>query len=112
MAPFDTTPQTTRRALNADEISRLLNACAPHRKLLLETAFLSGLRVGELRNLTRDHLDLERCGLHLDAESGRRIAQKTSSRFLERWRSICSPLLYLKSRTACTLVSTPAGTLC
>ena len=68
MAPFDTTPQTTRRALSADEISRLLNACAPHRKLLLETAFLSGLRVGELRNLTRDHLDLERCGLHLDAE--------------------------------------------
>jgi integrase len=33
----------------------------------LETAFLSGLRANELRHLTLDHLDLDRCGLHLDA---------------------------------------------
>jgi integrase len=49
------------------EISQLLQACASHRRLLLETAFLSGLRAKELRNLTLDHLDLDRCGLRLDA---------------------------------------------
>ena len=36
--------------------------------MLLETAFLSGLRVKELRNLETHHLDLERGGLRLDAE--------------------------------------------
>lgn len=65
---FDTTPLTLRRALTADEIIRLLDVCAPHRKLLFETAFMSGLRSGELRRLTIDHLDRERSGLILDAE--------------------------------------------
>lgn len=68
LVPFDTTPRTQRRAMTAEEITRLLAACAPHRQLLLETAFLSGLRVNELRNLARKHLDLERAGLNLDAE--------------------------------------------
>jgi integrase len=68
LAPFDTTPQTRRRSMSQHEITRLLSACASHRRLLLETAFLSGLRVNELRNLTLDHLDTERPGLHLDAE--------------------------------------------
>jgi integrase len=67
MAPFDTTPLTTRRAMTAEEIDRLLQACAPHRRMLMETAFLSGLRKNELRNLSVDHLDLEPSGLHLDA---------------------------------------------
>jgi integrase len=67
LAPFDTTPRVQRRAMTAEEITRLLAACAPHRQLLLETAFLSGLRANELRNVTRNHLDLERGGLHLDA---------------------------------------------
>jgi len=68
MASFDTTPKTQRRAMTADEIRRLLEACDPRRRLLLETAFLSGLRANELRNLTVAHLDLDRCGLHLDAD--------------------------------------------
>lgn len=49
------------------EIYQLLQACASHRRLLLETAFLSGLRANELRHLTLEHLDLDRCGLCLDA---------------------------------------------
>jgi integrase len=65
---FDTTPQTRRRAMSADEIQRLLKACPPHQRLLLETAFMSGLRANELRNLSLDHIDLERGGLRLDAE--------------------------------------------
>ena len=68
LAPFDTTPQTQRRAILSEEIARLLSSCAPHRRVLYETAFLSGLRANELRNVTLNHLDGARCGLHLDAE--------------------------------------------
>jgi integrase len=68
LAPFDTSPQTHRRALSAEEITRFLSACTPHLGLLYETAFLSGLRAGELRHLTVDHLDAERNGLRLEAE--------------------------------------------
>lgn len=68
LGAFDTTPRSTRRAMTVAEIKRLLSACSPHRRLLLETAFLSGLRVRELRSLTRDHLDVELCGLQLDAD--------------------------------------------
>jgi integrase len=64
---FDPTPRTRRRAITPAEISQLLHACASHRRLLLETAFLSGLRANELRNLTLGHLDSDRCGLRLDA---------------------------------------------
>ena len=66
LAPFDTTPQTIRRAMTPEEIERLLKACAPHRKLLYQTALLSGLRKNELRNLTIEHLDQQDRGLHLD----------------------------------------------
>jgi len=68
LGPFDTTPQTRRRALSAEEITRLLSTCAPSLRLLYETAFLSGLRAGELRALTLAHLDTERSGLGLEAE--------------------------------------------
>lgn len=63
----DTTPRMRRRAMKAEEIHQLLSTCAPHRRLTYETAFVSGLRVNELRNLTADHLDAERGGLHLEA---------------------------------------------
>ncbi len=67
LAPFDTTPQTTRLAMTVEEITRLLDSCASHRRVLYETAFLSGLRANELRNLTINHLDQRRHGLHLEA---------------------------------------------
>ena len=54
--------------MTPDEIVRLLAVCPLHRRLLYETACLSGLRVNELRHLTTDHLDLERGGLLLDAQ--------------------------------------------
>jgi integrase len=68
LAPFDTTPQTRRRAMTPEDIKQLLAVCVPHRRLLLETAFMSGLRANELRNLSLKHLDMERCGVHLEAE--------------------------------------------
>jgi site-specific recombinase XerC len=44
LAPFDTTPQSRRRAMNQKEVSRLLNAAPPERRLLYGVAFVSGLR--------------------------------------------------------------------
>jgi len=65
---LDTTPKSIRRALKPEEIIKLLKVAPAHRRLLYEVAFLSGLRVAELQALTREHLDLERGGLRLDAE--------------------------------------------
>ena len=67
LAPFDTTPQSQRRAMTPDDIRKLLAVSPPHRRLLYETALFSGLRANELRNLTVDHLDEDRGGVHLDA---------------------------------------------
>ena len=68
MASFDTTPLLTRRAMTQDEIVELLHIAPPERRLLYETAFVSGLRANELSKLTVAHLDIDRVGLHLDAE--------------------------------------------
>ena len=64
---FDTTPTRIRRAMSAEEIAQLLDVCTVERRLVYEAAFLSGLRAGELRSLTIDDLDTERCGLRLKA---------------------------------------------
>jgi integrase len=64
---FDTTPTVTRRALSLAEIQRLLDHCPVDQQLLLETAFCSGWRAGELRCLSPKHLDRHRCGLHLES---------------------------------------------
>ena len=65
---LDTTPLSYRRAMTVEEITRLLEVCAPFRRLCLETAFVTGLRANELRNLTVNHLNMKRCGLILDAD--------------------------------------------
>jgi len=68
LGTFDTTPKTKRRALRPQEIRLLLEVAPEHRRLLYEVAILSGLRVAELRSLTKDHLDFEQGGLWLEAE--------------------------------------------
>src|SRR5262249_34245922 len=65
MGPLHVAPQTTRRALTVEEIRDLLSHCLPPRRLLYETAILTGLRVNELRQLTLDHVDFDQCGLLL-----------------------------------------------
>ncbi len=45
--------------MNAEEIKQLLVACAVHRRLCLEIAFMSGLRANELRTLAVQHLDID-----------------------------------------------------
>ena len=54
--------------MTPEEINQLLDHAPPHRRILYETAFLSGLRANELRSLTVDDLDTVRCGLHLASE--------------------------------------------
>jgi len=66
-ARYDITPQTTRRALTAEEIKALLNAADGWRRLVYEVALCSGLRANELRSLRRTDLDAERGGLVLSA---------------------------------------------
>jgi integrase len=65
---YDQTPKSTRRALTAEEIQKLLTHCVPHRRLTYEVAFCTGLRANELRCLTPEHLEVERCGIRLDAK--------------------------------------------
>lgn len=65
---INTDPVHLRRALDAHEISELLQNCLPERVLLYETAICSGLRANELRHITPAHLDVFRCGLRLEAE--------------------------------------------
>ena len=67
LAPFDTTPRTSRRAMSADEIKRILQVAPEHRRLLYEVALTTGLRAGELRALTIEHLDMKRGGVQLEA---------------------------------------------
>ena len=54
--------------MTTDEILLLLEAAPEERRLLYEVAFLSGLRANELSQLRVSHLDVERCGLDLEAE--------------------------------------------
>jgi len=67
LGAIDTTPKTKRRALRLKEIKQLLEAVPEHRRLLYEVALLSGLRAGELRSLTKGHLDTKEGGIRLDA---------------------------------------------
>ena len=67
LRPFDRVPQTQRRSLTSDEVERLLQAAPARRRLLYQTALVTGLRALELRHLTLQHLDLEKNGLHLEA---------------------------------------------
>ncbi len=68
LGSFDTTPETIRRTLSPEEMQRLLECCAPHRRVLYEVALCSGIRVRELRCLTVGALDTERGRLNLKAE--------------------------------------------
>ena len=65
---FDMTPQVNRRPLTPAEIARVLALAPPERVLLYEVALFTGLRAGELAHLRRDHLDLDRGGLRLEAD--------------------------------------------
>jgi len=64
---YDTTPVRIRRAMSATEIRQLLAGCKEYRRLTYEVAFMSGLRVSELRALDVKDLDTVRGGLQLRA---------------------------------------------
>ncbi len=66
MAPFDTTPETKRRALTAEEIRKVLEVAPDYRRILYEAAFTTGLRAEELRALTPESVDVGRGAVILD----------------------------------------------
>ncbi len=66
LSRVDATPESQYRALTVDETRRLLEVAPDHLRLLYAVAMVTGLRAGELRSLTREHLDTERGGLRLD----------------------------------------------
>ena len=126
LAPFDTTPLTIRRAMAEIEIFELFRAAPLERKLLYAVAFTTGLRAGELRSLTENHIDTENCGLILNDEWTKnrkpgfqplpfsllgnlqrfaegKIADKLYEKFYHRFKDINipeNPLLYVPSHPA------------
>ena len=59
IAPIKAIPKTVRRAMTIEEIKRLFEHCDPSKRLLYETAILSGLRAGELGHLRVKNINLE-----------------------------------------------------
>ncbi len=84
---FNTDPTFTRRAMTLDEYTRLLARCAPHRRLLYETAVCSGLRANELRMLEPRDLDRAHsalCASRLIDKTRRERAQYIPASLMKR----------------------------
>ena len=103
---LDGRPQVERRALTIEEAAQLLAAAPPDRRILYETALLSGLRANETRQLTLRHLDRKNGGIWLVAEwtKGRRdCLQPLPGWFLDRLhdygRQNVATTLYEKHRS-------------
>lgn len=64
---FDSMPSFVRRELEQIELTALLDTAPLYLRLLFETALCSGLRRGELRALTLDHLSRAKSTLRIDA---------------------------------------------
>jgi integrase len=65
------------RALTCDEYERLINYLKGHVKLAVEKAFWTGMRRGEIVNLTWDKVDLHKRLIHLTAEDTKERKAKT-----------------------------------
>jgi integrase len=93
LADIDTTPEEEYRALTIDETRRLLKAAPEHLRLLYIIAMTTGLRAGELRSLTRQHLDTENNVLKLDPAwtKNRKMAfQPLPKRLVKELKSFCA----------------------
>ncbi len=65
---FDLTPQSQRRALSCQEVARLLASCeSAGERLFYETALATGYRMGELRRLTVESVNVPAGTLTLGA---------------------------------------------
>jgi len=103
LGKLDTTPVEIYRALTVDEIYRLLHAAPEHLRLLCVVAMTTGLRAGELRSLTRKHIDAINGGLRLDAawtKNRKPGFQPLPERIVRQLESFCTsgivPFLYQK----------------
>ena len=101
LTKVDTTPNEKYRALTIEEIYQLLKVAPEHLKLLYIIAMTTGLRAGELRSLSRKHLDANSNGLWLEAnwtKNRKATFQPLPKRLVERLVCFCDsgiiPLLY------------------
>jgi len=93
LAEIDTTPEEEYRALTIDETYRLLKVAPEHLRLLYIIAMTTGLRAGELRSLTRQHLDTENNVLKLNPAwtKNRKLAfQPLPKRLVKELESFCA----------------------
>jgi integrase len=67
LQPYDHEPKIKKRALTAEEATRLLNEGPQERRLLYELALSTGLRANEIRSLKVKHLDTTKGGLVLES---------------------------------------------
>ena len=79
MTTYNPTPLRIRRAMTRAEIQSLLATVPLHRRMVYETAFMTGYRVGELRSLTVEHIDRVRNGIRLNPadDKGRQARLQT-----------------------------------
>jgi len=71
MIPYGKKPKTIPAVLGRDEVMRLFQAVAnPRYRLLLQTAYAAGLRVGEVVALQVTDIDSQRMLLHIRAAKG------------------------------------------
>ncbi len=56
------------RVLSPEELKRLLEASPPHLACIIETAYYSGMRVGEILGLTWDRVNMKEGYIQLEAE--------------------------------------------
>ena len=71
--------------MTADEIMRLLSASAPHRRLLLETAFCTGLRANELRSWMISTWNAEFC---TSMQTGQKTGKPGYNPCRSRWHNV------------------------
>ena len=92
------------RVLTLDEEKRLLQACAPHLRLLITTAIHSGRRWGEIRTLTWDRVDFQNRWIEFNLTKSRRrttIANPMNNTLLEMLQSMPrkSPYVFPNPKT-------------
>jgi len=83
LTSFDGTPVKVRRGFSTEEVRKLLSVAPEHRRILYETALMTGFRAEELKRLTPESLDME--GRRLVLGSDYTKNRKTAIQVIPEW---------------------------